>query len=107
MARGKKSSLQEKLDKGTANTTREKAKAQAMQNSSPEVAEYLNKTKIMLDKLWIKLNTDEIQDNASELEKYSKLFVMWQRHYFSHLSYVPKEASNEDVISEMIGNKQL
>jgi len=107
MARGSKSSLQEKLNKGTANTTREKAKAAKVQNASPEVADYLSKTKTMLDLLWCKLNDAKIQANANELEKYSRLFILWQKHYFAHLSYVPKSIQSDDVISELISNKDL
>jgi len=107
MARGSKSSLQEKLNKGTANTTREKAAAAKVQNASPEVADYLSKTKTMLDLLWAKLNDAKIQESAAEMEKYSRLFIMWQKHYFSHLSFVPKNIQSEDVISELINNKDL
>jgi len=107
MPRGKKSSLEEKLNKGTVNTTREKARALNIQNANTDVADYLTKTKTMLDLLWNKLNNAKIQDNAIELEKYSRLFMMWQKHYFSHLSYVPKNIQSEDVISELISKKEL
>jgi len=107
MARGRKSSLQEKLNKGTANATREKAAAAKAQNASPEVADYLSKTKAMLDLLWAKLNDAKIQDNAAELDKYSRLFILWQKHYFQHLSFVPKSIQSEGVISELISNKDL
>jgi len=107
MARGRKSSLQEKTDKGTVNTTREKAAATKAQNASPEVADYLGKTKTMLDLLWNKLNDAKIQGNAAELEKYSRLFILWQKHYFQHLSFIPKTAQSGDVISELINNKDL
>jgi len=107
MARGSKSSLQEKLNKGTANTTREKAKAAKVQNANPDIADYLGKTKSMLDILWAKLNDPKIQDNAVELEKYSRLFILWQKHYYSHISYVPKDIKNEDVISNLISQKEL
>ena len=107
MARGSKTPLQEKLNRGTVNTTREKAAAAKVQNASPEVADYLGKTKTMLDLLWTKLNDAKIQDTANELEKYSRLFMMWQKHYFSHLSYVPKNIESNDVISELIDQKKL
>jgi len=105
--RGKKSSLQEKIDKGTVNTTREKRQEETIRNSSPEVADYLGKTKTMLDMLWVKLNNTDIQNNAIELEKYSRLFILWQKHYFNHLSFVPKNIESEDVISELIDSKKL
>ena len=107
MARGSKSSLQEKLNKGTANTTREKAAAAKVQNASTDVSDYLGKTKIMLDLLWAKLNDPKIQDTATEMEKYSRLFILWQKHYYSHLSYVPKDIQSDDVISELIDHKKL
>jgi len=106
MARGKLP-LQDKINKGTVNKSREKAAAAKVQNASPEVADYLSKTKTMLDLLWAKLNDAKIQDTANELEKYSRLFMLWQKHYFQHLSFVPKNIQSEDVISELINNKDL
>ena len=106
MARGKLP-LQDKINKGTVNKSREKAAAFKVQNASPEVADYLSKTKTMLDLLWAKLNDAKIQDNAAELEKYSRLFILWQKHYFQHLSFVPKNIQSEDVISELINAKDL
>jgi len=106
MARGKLP-LQDKINKGTVNKSREKAATAKVQNASPEVADYLSKTKTMLDLLWAKLNDAKIQDNAAELEKYSRLFILWQKHYFQHLSFVPKNIQSEDVISELINAKDL
>ena len=105
--RGKKSSLEEKINKGTINKTREKRKSEIANNTNPEVAAYLNKTQIMLDLLWKKLSDINIQDNAEQLEKYSKLFILWQKHYFSHLSYVPKDLKNDDIISKLIDEKEM
>ena len=106
MARGKLP-LQDKINKGTVNKSREKAAAAKVQNASPEVADYLSKTKTMLDTLWEKLTSTKIQDNASEMEKYSRLFILWQKNYFQHIAYLPKQIKDEDVISELINNKDL
>lgn len=105
--RGKKSSSEEKVLKGTANSTREKQKANEILKATPEVADYLNKTKTMLDLIWKKLNAEDIQNNADQLDKYSKLFILWQKHYFAHCSYVPKAVDGEDAISRLISNKEL
>jgi len=106
VARGKLP-LQDKINKGTVNKSREKAAAAAIQNANTDVSDYLTKTKTMLDLIWGKLNDAKIQDNAIELEKYSRLFILWQKHYFQHLSFVPKNIQSEDVISELINNKDL
>jgi len=106
MARGKLP-LQDKINKGTVNKSREKAAVAKVQNASPEVADYLSKTKTMLDLLWAKLNNPKIQDSATEMEKYSRLFIMWQKHYYQHLSFVPKQVKDEDVISNLISQKEL
>ena len=105
MARGKLP-LQDKINKGTVNKSREKAAAK-VQNANTDVSDYLGKTKIMLDLLWAKLNDPKIQDTATEMEKYSRLFILWQKHYYSHLSFVPKHIQSDNVISELIQNKDL
>ena len=106
--RGKKSTAAEKELKGTGNPTRERKKAETNKRASPEVAEYLGKTKQILDLLWGKLNNPEIQSNAAELEKFSRLFIMWQKNYFSNLHFLPKEAKGgTDAISKMIADKKL
>jgi len=107
MPKGKKSSLEEKLNKGTVNTTREKAAAANIQNANQDVADYLTKTTEMLNRLWEKLNDVSVQGNIGELEKYSRLFLMYQKHYYAHLQYLPKDIKNGDVISELISKKEL
>jgi hypothetical protein len=59
----------------------------------------------MLDMIWKKLNDPELYD-VEELEKYSKLFIMWQKHYFTYKSLAPKKLKNNDIISELINNKE-
>ena len=105
--RGQKSSTEEKRLKGTLNPTREKRKTELTNNTNIEVSSYLNKTKEMLDVLWIKINDQSIQDDIDKFEKYSKLFILWQKHYFSHLSYAPKQIEGEDIISQLINEKEL
>jgi hypothetical protein len=104
--RGKKSTYEEKELKGTLNKTRDRDKTK-VNNSDPEISEYLNKIKIMLDMLWQKINNKDIQDNVEQLEKYSRQFIMWQRHYFTYKNLAPKSIEDDDVISELLKNKEL
>jgi hypothetical protein len=99
--RGRKTSYEEKALKGTLNKTRDKKET----NPDPEISEYLNKIKSMLDMLWVKLNDPKLND-AKELEKYSRLFIMWQKHYFTYKSFAPKKIENDDIISELINAKE-
>jgi hypothetical protein len=102
--KGSKTTYEEKELKGTLNKTRDK---KSITNSDPEISDYLNKIKIMLDMLWIKINTQDIQDNVEQLEKYSRQFIMWQKHYFTYKNLAPKANENEDVISRLIKGKEL
>jgi len=106
MARGQ-TPLQDKINKGTVHSTREKARAKNIQNASTDVSDYLGKTAEMLNRLWEKLNDSKTQENVGELEKYSRLFIMYQKHYYAHLQYIPKKIKNEDVISNLISQKEL
>ena len=105
--RGKKTTPEDKLLRGTANSTREKQKSEKIKNTDPEVVEYLSKIKTMLDFLWTKINTEEIKNDVDILEKYSKQFIMWQKHYFSYKDLVPQKIESTDIISELISNKEL
>ena len=105
--RGKKSSTEDKILRGTINTTREKKNAALATNTDPDISEYLNKIKTMLDFLWVKINTANIQDDVELLEKYSRQFIMWQKHYFTYKNLAPKKIDNEDIISKLISNKEL
>jgi hypothetical protein len=100
--RGKKTTYEEKELMGTLNKTRDKKP----NDPDPEISEYLNKIKIMLDKFWKKLNDKGITD-IEQLEKYSKLFIMWQKHYFTYRSLIPKKIKGNDIMSELINNKEL
>jgi hypothetical protein len=102
--RGRKTTYEEKSLKGTLNKTRDKDK---INNSDPEISEYLNKIKTMLDMLWQKINNTDIQDNVEQLEKYSRQFIMWQKHYFTYKNLAPKLIEDNDVISELLSNKEL
>jgi hypothetical protein len=103
--RGQKSTLEEKLQKGTANQTREKAKAEKAATTNPDVTGYLAKTKEILDNLWNKINEKDIP--IKDLEKYSRLFIMYQKHYFTYSNLLPKEIKSDDVISKLINEKEL
>jgi hypothetical protein len=100
--RGQKSTYEEKEIMGTLNKTRDKKPKDA----DPEISEYLNKIKIMLDMLWKKLNDKSITD-IEQIEKYSKLFIMWQKHYFTYRSLVPKkQISDNNILAELINEKE-
>jgi hypothetical protein len=100
--RGRKTTYEEKELRGTLNKTRDKKPT----DTDPEISEYLNKIKIMLDKFWKKLNDESITD-IEQLEKYSKLFIMWQKHYFTYRNLIPKKVDGNDVMTELINNKEL
>lgn len=102
--RGKKSTLEDKLLKGSLNSTREKNNLK-MANSNPDVAGYLSKTKEILDVLWGKISDKDI--TVKDLEAYSRLFILYQKHYFTYSNLLPKEIKSDDVISELINNKEL
>jgi hypothetical protein len=87
---------------GTVNKTRDKVE----KNSDPEVSEYLNKIKVMLDFLWKKLNDEKTRGTVEELEKYSRLFILWQKHYFTYKSLAPQGVKKDDVLSELIREKE-
>jgi hypothetical protein len=100
--RGKKTTYEEKEMMGTLNRTRDKKP----KDPDPEISEYLNKVKIMLDMLWKKLNDKELTD-IEQIEKYSKLFIMWQKHYFTYRSLVPKkQPTDNNVLAELINEKE-
>jgi hypothetical protein len=100
--RGKKTTYEEKEMMGTLNKTRDKK----LKDPDPEISEYLNKIKTMLDMLWKKLNDKSLTD-IDQLEKYSKLFIMWQKHYFTYRSLVPKKQSTDnDVLADLINGKE-
>jgi hypothetical protein len=93
---------EEKEMMGTLNKTRDKKP----KDTDPEISEYLNKIKIMLDMLWKKLNDKNLKD-IEQLEKYSKLFIMWQKHYFTYRSLVPKkQMDNNNILAELINEKE-
>jgi hypothetical protein len=100
--RGKKSTYEEKELMGTLNKTRDKKP----KDPDPEISEYLNKIKIMLDMFWKKLNDKNLTD-IEQLEKYSKLFIMWQKHYFTYRNLIPKKVEGNDIMTELINNKEL
>jgi hypothetical protein len=100
--RGKKTTYEEKEMMGTLNKTRDKKP----KSPDPEISEYLNKVKIMLDMLWKKLNDKELTD-IELIEKYSKLFILWQKHYFTYRNLAPKIIEDEDLISKLIKEKEL
>jgi hypothetical protein len=92
---------EEKERMGTLNKTRDKKPP----DPDPEIAEYLNKIKIMLDMLWKKLNDKNISD--IEMEKYSRLFIMWQKHFFTYRSLIPKkQTQSSSVLAELINEKE-
>jgi hypothetical protein len=100
--RGRKTPFEEKELMGTLNKTRDKKE----KNPDPEISEYLNKIKIMLDMFWGKLNDKNLTD-IELLEKYSKLFIMWQKHYFTYRSLIPKkQTTDNNILSELINEKE-
>jgi hypothetical protein len=100
--RGRRTTYEEKEMMGTLNKSRDKKP----RDPDPEISEYLNKVKIMLDKFWKKLNDKDLTD-VEQLEKYSKLFIMWQKHYFTYRSLVPKKQEKENnVMAELINEKE-
>jgi hypothetical protein len=100
--RGRKTTFEEKEMMGTLNRTRDKKP----KDPDPEISEYLNKIKTMLDMLWKKLNDKDLTD-VELLEKYSKLFIMWQKHYFTYRSLVPKKQTDTgNVLTELINEKE-
>jgi hypothetical protein len=99
--RGQKTTFEEKELRGTLNKTRDKKPKDA----DPEISEYLNKIKIMLDMFWKKLNDKSLTD-IEQLEKYSKLFIMWQKHYFTYRSLVPKKQVSDNILAELINEKE-
>jgi hypothetical protein len=102
--RGRKTPYEEKLLKGTLNTTRDKPLVPV--NSNDEVAQYLNKTKNLLDNLWIKLEKPD-DYSIEQLEKYTKLFILLQKHYFAHREYLPKDnLADESITAKLIRQKQ-
>jgi hypothetical protein len=99
--RGKRTTFEEKELMGTLNKTRDKKP----KDPDPEISEYLNKIKIMLDMFWKKLNDKNLTD-IEQLEKYSKLFIMWQKHYFTYRSLVPKKQVSDNILAELINEKE-
>ena len=103
--RGSRSTTAEKILKGTVNTTREKAGRQKATNANPEVASYLTKTKEILDVLWNKIS--DVKTSTKDLETYSRLFIMYQKHYFTFSNLLPKEIKSNDIIGDLINSKEL
>jgi hypothetical protein len=100
--RGQKSTYEEKELMGTLNKTRDKKP----KDPDPEISEYLNKIKIMLDMIWKKLNDKNLTD-IEQIEKYSKLFIMWQKHYFTYRNLIPKKPSTDNnILAELINEKE-
>jgi hypothetical protein len=55
---------------------------------------------------WKKLNDKNLTD-IEQLEKYSKLFIMWQKHYFTYRSLVPKkQTADNNILAELINEKE-
>ena len=103
--KGKKTSIEDKILHGTINKTREKNNAAKTTNTNPEVVSYLNKTKEILDNLWVKISDKNI--SVKDMEAYSRLFILYQKHYFTYSNLLPKEIQADDIMAELINNKEL
>jgi hypothetical protein len=101
MKGSKFTTYEEKEIMGTLNKTRDKKP----KDLDPEISEYLNKIKIMLDMFWKKLNDKNLTD-IEQLEKSSKLFIMWQKHYFTYRNLIPKKQTTDNILSELINEKE-
>jgi hypothetical protein len=93
--RGRKTALEDEELMGTVNKTRDKKD----DVTYDDVGEYLKKTKIMLDRIWIKLEKKDV--SPEDLDKYSRLFIMWQKHYFTYKSMLPKNTT-VGIVSKLL-----
>lgn len=103
----RKTTTENKLLKGTLNPTREKQKTESKKDTDPEVIEYLNLIKEKLKKVWEKSNSPDVENDIDLQEKYIKVFIMLQKHYFSFKDLIPKKTESTDIISQMIREKEL
>jgi hypothetical protein len=104
MRGSKNTTYAEKELMGTLNKTRDK-KPKDIDNDS-KIYKHLNNIEIMLDKCWKKLNDENLTD-IEQIEKYSKLFIMFQKHYFTYRSLIPKkETSENNILAELINEKE-
>jgi hypothetical protein len=95
---------EEKELKGTLNKTRDKKPKDIDYNQ--KICNYISNIETVLDMLWKKLNDKNLTD-IKLIEKYSKLFILYQKHYFMYRSLVPKkQADNNNIITELINEKE-
>jgi hypothetical protein len=101
--RGSKNTTYEQKElMGTLNKTRDK---KPKDTDDQKIHKYLNDIEIMLDMLWKKLNDKNLID-MEQLEKYSKLLIMFQKHYFTYRNLIPKKQTTDNILAELINEKE-